>query len=272
MEEKKYKGSISKVPGLSLDAKVRNCHDRYLPAFSYYDHQKISIDNRPSIDNSNFEHWPNGESGRCLSIEKYEGRFKKRENVLTQKDPDRTRAKKTRQLLAKKKRNSFNKRIKCKYQKQMVKFKQEMPTQNVPKWKKNKKHKIHHSNKPRRNPDGIIEPDMKIIIQERIKVIEVNIALENTADQIVKNEYVELSELSKVLGEYKGRGKVSKDKDRSFEKVGETGICGVDSILNLLRNSELKSFPHHELCHHRLKCSLCIVRSALQKIELNKAS
>ena len=88
-----------------------------------------------------------------------------------------------------------------------------------------------------------------------------------TVEVVVKREEADILEtLDTLLQSYKGRGKVAKNTTTVSLKTGYTGLCSIDGLLNLFRNSELINIEHN-LCDHKLRCALCIVRSALLKIE-----
>ena len=113
--------------------------------------------------------------------------------------------------------------------------------------------------------------DMKNAIRNAIKIIEVKLAATNTVNEILKEEEnLRIETLNQVLGQYKGRGKVSKNTIDTSLKFGNTGFCSIDALLNLFRKTELTNLQHHKLCDHKLRCSLCIVRSALLKVETSK--
>ena len=78
---------------------------------------------------------------------------------------------------------------------------------------------------------------MRNKIKNAIKVIEVKLAAENTVAGILKIET-----LNQVLGQYKGRGKVPKNVIDSTLKLGNTGFCSIDALLNLLRSSEFINY------------------------------
>ena len=265
------------MPGFSQEAKVKKCFDKNLPPLTVANQRVIQY-----VKTNENEKWAQGDCGKALNIEKYEGRFKCKEQYSTQKDPVRTRKLKDRKLLARKKRNCYKNKMKKNQEKERQKFKQKFLPIMVPKWKKVKnKHsdqnleckKINEDNQNLKVTNGrTISKNILNEIQEKIKSIEVTIAVKNTVKEIteVENENI-LKALNKVLGEYKGRGEPSKNTtDKSLEKVGETGKCAIDSLLNLLRNTEVKTCQEHKLCKHTQKCNLCIVRSALLKIETNK--
>ena len=119
--------------------------------------------------------------------------------------------------------------------------------------------------------DNILSREMKDAINSFIKIIEVKLAVKNTVCNIFKKEEENIMEsLNIVLNSYKGRGKASKNENKLTLKTGSTGFCSIDALLNLFRNSELKNLEQHALCNHKSRCALCIVRSALLKIETNK--
>ena len=119
--------------------------------------------------------------------------------------------------------------------------------------------------------ENILSREMKVAIDRFIKIIEVKLAVKNTVRKIFKKEEENIMEsLDIVLNSYKGRGKASKNENKLNLKTGSTGFCSIDALLNLFRNSKLKNLEQHALCNHKSKCALCIVRSALLKIETNK--
>ena len=119
--------------------------------------------------------------------------------------------------------------------------------------------------------ENILSREMKVAIDRFIKIIEVKLAVKNTVRKIFKKEEENIMEsLDIVLNSYKGRGKASKNENKLTLKTGSTGFCSIDALLNLFRNSELKNLEQHALCNHKSRCALCIVRSALLKIETNK--
>ena len=118
--------------------------------------------------------------------------------------------------------------------------------------------------------DIALNDEMKRKILFCIKNIEAKIAASNTVMQILKTEKcIQLESLDKLLSQYTGRGKPSKKCKSGTFKTGYSGICSIDSLINLLRSSELKSSENHELCSHRKRCPLCIVRSSILRIEKN---
>jgi hypothetical protein len=129
-----------------------------------------------------------------------------------------------------------------------------------------KSSKMHQS----ANNEVIISQEMRDEIKGYIKIIEVKMAVNNTVEAVVQREEADILEsLDTLLQSYKGRGKVAKNTTTVSLKTGYTGLCSIDGLLNLLRNSELKNIEHN-LCNHKLRCALCIVRSALLKIETSK--
>ena len=93
----------------------------------------------------------------------------------------------------------------------------------------------------------------------------------NKSSELLKIEEQKLFDyLDTSLENYVGRGKPSKPTTGGKHKTGYTGICSIDSLLNLLRNSIFKNEENHKFCSHVERCALCIVRSAISKIELNK--
>ena len=116
--------------------------------------------------------------------------------------------------------------------------------------------------------DITLNDEMKSTISFCIKSIEAKIAASNTVMQILKTEKcMQLESLDKLLSQYTGRGKPSKESKKGNSKTGYSGICSIDSLVNLLRSSDLKSSENHELCSHRERCPLCIVRSSNSRIE-----
>ena len=100
-----------------------------------------------------------------------------------------------------------------------------------------------------------LSEEMKNTIRNAIKMIEVKLAASNTVNEILKEEENLRNEtLNRVLGQYKGRGKVSKNTINTSLKLGNTGFCSIDALLNLFRSSELKNVQHHKLCDHKLRC------------------
>ena len=119
----------------------------------------------------------------------------------------------------------------------------------------------------RANNEVVISEEMRDAIKGYIKIIEVKMAVNNTVEAVVKREEADILEtLDHLLQSYKGRGKVAKNNTTVSLKTGYTGLCSIDGLLNLFRNSELINIDHN-LCDHKLRCALCIVRSALLKIE-----
>ena len=109
-----------------------------------------------------------------------------------------------------------------------------------------------------------LNDEMKSKILFGIKSIEAKIAASNTVMQILKTEKcIQLESLDQLLSQYTGRGKPFKASKSGTFKTGYSGICSIDSLINLLRSSELKSSENHELCSHRKRCPLCIVRSSI---------
>ena len=123
---------------------------------------------------------------------------------------------------------------------------------------------------PRASIKVIISQEIRDAIKGYIKIIEVKMAVNNTVEAVVKREEADILEtLDLLLQSYKGRGKVAKNTTTVSLKTGYTGLCSIDGLLNLFRNSELINIEHN-LCDHKLRCALCIVRSALLKIETSK--
>ena len=119
--------------------------------------------------------------------------------------------------------------------------------------------------------DIILNDEMKKNISFSIKSIEAKIAASNTVMQILKTEKCrQLESLNQLLRQYTGRGKPFKGSASGTFKTGFSGICSIDSLINLLRSSEIKSSEKHELCSHTKRCPLCIVRSSIFRIEKNK--
>ena len=119
--------------------------------------------------------------------------------------------------------------------------------------------------------DIILNDEMKNNISFSIKSIEAKIAASNTVMQILKAEKcIQLESLDQLLRQYTGRGKPFKGSAGGTFKTGFSGICSIDSLINLLRSSEIKSSENHELCSHTKRCPLCIVRSSIFRIEKNK--
>ena len=143
-------------------------------------------------------------------------------------------------------------------------------TESPPKKPKLKKLKCGKNEQFKKNEVTLGE-DMRNTIGNTIKIIEVKLAASNTVNEIFKEEEnLKIKTLDRVLRQYKGRGKVSKNTVDTSLKFGNTGFCSIDALLNLFRSSELKNVQHHKLCAHKLRCSLCIVRSALLKVETSK--
>ena len=122
----------------------------------------------------------------------------------------------------------------------------------------------------RASNEVIISQEMRNAIKGQIRIVEVKMAVKNTVEAVLKREDDDILEmLDTLLQGYKGRGKVAKDTKTVSLKTGYTGLCSIDSLLNLFRNSELINIEH-KLCHHKERCALCIVRSALLKIETSR--
>ena len=119
----------------------------------------------------------------------------------------------------------------------------------------------------RASNEVILSQEMSDAVKGQIRTIEVKLAVNNTVEEVLKREEADILEtLNTVLEGYKGRGKVAKNTKAVSLKAGYTGLCSIDSLLNLFKSSELIN-SEHPLCDHKLRCALCIVRSALVKIE-----
>ena len=119
----------------------------------------------------------------------------------------------------------------------------------------------------RANNEVILSQEVRDDIKGQIRVIEVKMAVNNTVEAVLGRQEADILEtLDTLLQGYKGRGKVNKNTSTVSLKTGYTGLCSIDGLLNLFRNSELINIEH-KLCDHKARCALCIVRSALLKIE-----
>ena len=77
-----------------------------------------------------------------------------------------------------------------------------------------------------------------------------------------------------ALSSYKGKGsKDGTEKISKQVKAAFTGMCSIDSILNLLRVCNfVTNNQSHPKCHHSQKCARCILRSALVRIDTDKST
>jgi hypothetical protein len=85
----------------------------------------------------------------------------------------------------------------------------------------------------------------------------------------------ETSILGSEIESYCGDGKPEKNKSNKPKelnmKAAITGICTVDSIINLFRcTAFFENIIGHNLCNHKENCSTCILRSALCKSNVGK--
>ena len=265
------------IPGLSRHAKIKKCYDRNLTLLSPNNDNEHCV--RPSF--THISEYPEGMPGECYNLQKYEGRFRKQKYTKGQREPVRTRVIKSRKLLANKKKKAYIQRMKKNNERERLKFKPTTNSKKASKFKvkdskicKSKAKKNFHkkqadtgNDKPKNN----LSEDMKNQILNRIRYLEVKLAIENTANMILRNEEDKRNEvLNKLLEQYRGRGTVLKNSNDASLNVGVTGVCSIDSLLNLFRNTDFKAMDNHSKCHHRLKCALCIVRSALIKIDTLK--
>ena len=113
----------------------------------------------------------------------------------------------------------------------------------------------------------------KIVIgEEKERIVNEDVYENNKSNQMLDNE---TSILENEIESYCGDGKPEKNKSNKPKelnmKAAFTGICTVDSIINLFRcTAFFDNIIGHNLCNHKENCSTCILRSALCKSNVGK--
>ena len=81
----------------------------------------------------------------------------------------------------------------------------------------------------------------------------------------------ETKDLESYCGNRPTEKKGTKMSNLKASKSAFTGMCTIDSIVNLFRSiNYIQTIRGHNICDHKAQCSTCILRSAICKAELGQ--